>query len=61
MSLARPGINTLLVLWLIAGVATAATHDYFDHVDNGRRIASAILAVVLWPLLFLDINLHVDP
>jgi hypothetical protein len=49
------------VLWLVAGVAVAAAYDYFDRVENGRQIASAILAVVLWPLLFLGIDLHVNP
>jgi hypothetical protein len=39
----------------------AAAYDYFDNVETGRRIASAILAVVFWPLLLLGIDLHVDP
>jgi hypothetical protein len=61
MTLARPGISLFTVLWLIAGVAVAAAYDYFDRVESGRQIASAILAVLLWPLLFLGIELHVNP
>lgn len=61
MTLARPGISVFGLLWLVVGVAVAASYDYFDNVENGRRIASAILAVLLWPLLFLGIDLKVDP
>ena len=61
MTLARPGINLFTVLWLVVGVAVAAAYDYFDHVENGRQIASAVLAVVCWPLLFLGIDVHVNP
>lgn len=61
MTIARPGISIFGLLWLVVGVAVAAAYDYFDNVENGRRIASAILAVVLWPLLFLGIDLNVDP
>ena len=51
----------LVIVWLVAGVAVAASHDYLENVDTGRRIASAVLAVLLWPLLFLGIDLHVNP
>ena len=59
MTLARPGISFLLIIWLVAGVAVAASHDYLQNVDNSRRIASAVLAVLLWPLLLIGIDLHV--
>lgn len=68
MTLARPGISLFGLLWLVVGVAMAAAcvamaaaYDYFDNVENGKRIASAVLAVILWPLLLLGIDLHVDP
>jgi hypothetical protein len=61
MTLTRPMIGTFGLLWLGVGVAMAAAYDYFDNVDTGKQIASAVLAVVLWPLLFLGINLHVNP
>ena len=41
MTLARPGISLFGVLWLVVGVAMAAAYDYFDNVENGKRIASA--------------------
>jgi hypothetical protein len=47
------------MIYLMIGVVVAATHDYFRNVDTIREVVSAILAVVLWPLLFLGISLHV--
>ena len=46
-------------MYLIVGVAVAASYDYFENLDTFRRIASAVLAVLLWPLLLLGIDLHI--
>jgi len=56
---ARPRIGLLGVVYLVVGVAIAATHHYFVHLQTLKTIASAVLAVVLWPLLLLGINLHI--
>ena len=47
------------VVYLIVGVVLASSHHYFAHADRLKPIVSAVLAVVLWPLLLLGINLHV--
>jgi len=47
------------MIYVLIGVVVAATHNYFQNVDTIREIVSAILAVVLWPLLFLGISLHI--
>jgi len=47
------------MIWLIVGVVVAAIHDYFVDVNTFKEIVSAILAVLLWPLLLIGINLHV--
>lgn len=52
-----PGLAT--TIYLIVGVVVAATHNYFVNVNTLKEIVSAILAVLLWPLLFLGISLHV--
>jgi len=54
---ARPGI--LGVIYVAVGVAVAASYDYFDRLNTIRRFLSAILAIVLWPLLLLGIDLHI--
>jgi hypothetical protein len=47
------------LVWLIVGVAVAATHDYFEKIDTLRLLLSALLAVFLWPLVLLGIDLHI--
>jgi hypothetical protein len=47
------------IIYLVVGVFVAAAHHYFAHVDALRPVVSAALAVLLWPLLLLGINLHV--
>ncbi len=53
----RSRISTLV--WLVIGVYLASTHHYFDNADTLKRLISAALAILIWPLLLLGINLHV--
>jgi hypothetical protein len=47
------------IVWLIVGVILASSHHYLTHANALKPIISAILAVILWPLLLLGINLHI--
>ena len=49
----------IFLIYIIVGVAIAAQKHYFKHLDTLRLIASAILAILLWPLLLLGIDLHI--
>jgi hypothetical protein len=54
------GLSTLLVAaYLVIGVFVASDHNYFNHVKDLSDVVSAVLGVVLWPLLLGDVNLHV--
>jgi hypothetical protein len=46
-------------VYLIAGGIIAGTHHYYEHLPTARSIGSAVLAILLWPLLYLGINLHI--
>jgi hypothetical protein len=48
----------LSIVYLIIGLLVAASHQYFVHLGTLNGIASAILAVVLWPLVLFGVNLH---
>ena len=50
----------LLVAYLVIGVIVAASKDYLENLDTARRLLSALLAIALWPLLLLGIDLHID-
>ncbi len=47
------------IVWLVVGIVIAASNHYFAHASALKPIVSAVLAVVLWPLVLLGINLHV--
>jgi hypothetical protein len=49
----------LSIVWLIVGIIVAATHDYFERLGTVRLLLSAVLAVLLWPLVLLGIDLHI--
>jgi hypothetical protein len=53
------GVSLIGLIYVGVGVAVAATHHYFQHVHGWRGVLSAILAVFLWPLILLGINLHI--
>jgi len=53
----RSGIVSLL--YLVVGAVLASSHHYFEHASTLKPILSALLAIVLWPLLLLGINLHI--
>ncbi len=40
------------------GVVIAYNHHYLTNVNGLKEVVSAILAVLLWPLILLGVNLH---
>jgi hypothetical protein len=54
-----PGVSLLALVYVAVGVAIAASHHYFQHVNGWRGVLSAVFAIFLWPLVLLGINLHI--
>ena len=52
-------LNLVTIVYAVVGVVLASNRHYFSSLDTASRIGSAILAVVLWPLLLLGFDLHV--
>jgi hypothetical protein len=53
----RPSLLGLVYLGI--GVAVAASNGYFEPLETVRQVLSALLAVVLWPLILLGIDLNI--
>jgi hypothetical protein len=51
-----PGV--LGLVYVVIGVVVASQRDYLDDLDKVKRILSAILAILLWPLVLLGIDLR---
>lgn len=47
------------IVWVVVGVAVAAINDYFDSLGTVGRVISAVLAVILWPLVLLGFDIRV--
>lgn len=54
----RSRYGTLIIVYLVIGVIVAVIKDYVD-LDSVADIISLALAIALWPLVLLGIDLHV--
>ncbi len=47
------------VVYLVLGLLVAASQNYFDHLTTLGRLLSAIIAVIIWPLLLFGIDVRI--
>jgi hypothetical protein len=47
------------LIYLAIGVFVASSKNYLDNLETVKRVLSAVLAILLWPLLLLGIDLHI--
>jgi len=47
------------VVYVIIGLVIANNHNYFTRIRALKPFVSAVLAVLLWPLILLGISLHI--
>ena len=53
----RRGIS-LGTIYLIVGVIVAAINDYFENLGTLRRVGEAVIAVFIWPLILLGVDVQ---
>ena len=51
------GASLFGILYLLIGVVVAVTNRYAIHTVG--ELLSFVLAILLWPLVLLNVNLHV--
>lgn len=55
----RSGFSSIVgVIYVVIGLIVASSHAFFAHLNAVTPILSAILAVLLWPLILLGVDLH---
>ncbi len=47
------------LIYIAIGIFVAASKDYLDNLETLKRVLSAVLAILLWPLLLLGIDLRI--
>jgi predicted PurR-regulated permease PerM len=51
-------VSLLVVVWLLVGLVVAVQRGYIT-ASLLRLLVSAVLAILLWPLVLLGIDLHI--
>ena len=52
-------IGLVGVVYLFVGVFVAASQDYLERLGQLKGILTALLGILLWPLLLLGIDIRV--
>jgi hypothetical protein len=45
--------------YAVIGAFVAAANHYFSHVGSTRGVVSAILAILIWPLVLIGIDIRI--
>ena len=56
----RRSVSLLPIVWVVIGVLVAHAHHYFSNLDTLGAAISALLAVLLWPLILLGVNVTIS-
>jgi hypothetical protein len=51
--------KVFVVINLVVGLIVANSHHYFAHLSGIKHLVSAVIAIVLWPLVLFGVNLHI--
>jgi hypothetical protein len=52
-------MRLIAIVYLVVGVLVAAARGYLGGIDGVNDLISAVLAVVLWPLVLLGIDFEI--
>ncbi len=46
-------------IYIIVGVVVAVVEDYFENVDSFKAVLEAVIAVLIWPLILLGVDINI--
>ncbi len=47
------------VIYLVIGAFVAAANRYYDRLDDIERVASAVIAILAWPLVLIGVDIRI--
>ena len=53
-------LRTPSILWVVIGLIVAFVQDYFDSLGTISQVITALLAVLLWPLVLLGFDIRIS-
>ena len=55
----RRSVSLGFVIWIVVGLVVAANKGFLDSFDSLSGVLSAVLAVLVWPLVLLNVHFGV--
>lgn len=55
----RRQVSLGLVIWVVVGLVVAANNGFLGQLDSLSGVLSAVLAVLAWPLVALNVNVAI--
>ena len=55
----RRQVSLGFVIWLVIGLVVAANEGFLGRLDSLSGVLSAVLAVLAWPLVVLDVHVAI--
>jgi sulfite exporter TauE/SafE len=52
-------MNLFWIAYLVVGAIVASDHNYFEHVNKLEQVLEAILALLLWALVLLGVDMRI--
>jgi hypothetical protein len=56
----RRSVPLVVVIYLVIGGIVAGSHHYFDSLGSIGAIVSALLAILLWPLILVGLKINIS-
>jgi hypothetical protein len=55
----RTSVPVVVLIWLVIGVVVAGGHHYLDNLGSIGAILTAVLAVLIWPLILIGVKINI--
>jgi len=55
----RRPVSLGFVIWIVVGLVVASNKGFLSHLDTVSGVLSAVLAVLAWPLVLLEIHVAI--
>ena len=53
-------VSLVFVAWVVIGVIVAVSHHYLAHLTTLGSFLSALVAILLWPLILLGTTITIN-
>jgi len=55
----RRHISLAGLIWVVIGIVVASSHHLLSNLNTVSHVATAILGIVLWPLVLLGVHIAI--